>query len=246
MKQLGLAFIQYAQDNDETWASPYRWCYTDSTGASPLEPYIKNRSKGSNVWTCPDDTTRPPSTAASYNQYTRSYAMNEFLAGPGTTTGLKTPLTIGDPDSYYPRVADESKNYAASYKSSSPTDKPIYYDDNPVTQAKIAAPAQTCLLFEGLVEDSSNGNYAGSATVSGSWMLAQGFWDTAAHEKAYWYAATNPTQPYHTNLNNYLFCDGHVKARIPEKRGYDITTDPNQIWTVSDGRDGVPFASTPS
>ena len=246
LKQLGLAFLQYAQDNDETWASPYKWCYTDSAGNSAIEPYIKNRSKGTNVWTCPDDSTKPPSTAAAYNQYLRSYAMNEFLTGSGTTTGLKTAVTIGDPDSYFPRVADESKNYAASYGSSSPTDKPIYYDDNPVSQARIAAPAQTCLLFEGLVEDTSNGNYAGQAAVEGSWMLARGFWDSAANEKKYWYSATTPDQPYHTSVNNYLFCDGHVKARTPEKRGYNITADPNQIWTVSAGRDGAPFATAPN
>src|ERR1700689_3865525 len=58
LKQLGLAFLQYTQDNDETTMSPYNFGYVTSagTGATPLEPYIKNHAASStaSVWVCPD------------------------------------------------------------------------------------------------------------------------------------------------------------------------------------------------
>src|SRR5579862_2997773 len=58
LKQLGLAFLMYAEDYDETLLAPgnFHFIYQDSngqfTGQSALEPYIKNhpaQSKGS-VW----------------------------------------------------------------------------------------------------------------------------------------------------------------------------------------------------
>src|SRR5579862_3599835 len=62
LKQLGLAFLQYEQDYDETLLPAERFHFIDQnsngtfTGQSALEPYIKNhpqQSKGT-VWVCPD------------------------------------------------------------------------------------------------------------------------------------------------------------------------------------------------
>ena len=67
-KQLGLAFIQYSQDNDETMPNG-----PDSSGAGwagLLMPYTKSTG----VFKCPDDST--PATAPNYPV---SYGENEWL-----------------------------------------------------------------------------------------------------------------------------------------------------------------------
>jgi len=242
MKQLGLAFLQYTVDNDDALVSKYRYSYYDNSGNSPLEPYIKNHSANSisSVWTCPNLANRYQSTTISFRSYPRTYAMNEFLTNPGGTyqcpgAGCKN---VSDPDSYYPRVGDESKKTG--------TDQTLSDLDNPITLARINAPANTDLLYEGMTEDGpSNNQYTGSSPGYGSWFRVKGFWNSLADEQKFWYAAQSPDKPYHGTRNNYLFCDGHIKARIPERQGYDITQDPNQIWTIQDGRDGVPFPSSP-
>src|SRR5579862_7576250 len=58
MKQLGLGFIQYVQDNDETMPVP-----ADAYGegwAGHIYPYIKSTG----VFGCPDDPTAPASGLA--------------------------------------------------------------------------------------------------------------------------------------------------------------------------------------
>jgi len=71
-KQLGLGFIQYAQDNDETMPYDSNWPYADEHGwAGEIYPYVKSV----NVYTCPDD----PNHQNGYNEV--SYAMNGNLMG---------------------------------------------------------------------------------------------------------------------------------------------------------------------
>ncbi len=247
LKQLGLAFIQYSNDNDDALVSKYQYAYYDNGGNSPLEPYIKNHSANSknSVWTCPDLANYYQGTPITYHNYPRTYGMNEFLTNAGATyqcpsgAGCKT---ISDPDSYYPRVADESM------VSSSGTDQSLSDLDTPVTLSRITSPASTDLLFEEMTEDGpATSTYTASSPGYGAWLRVKGFWNTTAAATTYAkYAQQSPTMTYHNMTNNYLFCDGHVKSRRPEKQGYDITQDPNQIWTLQDGRDGKPFATTPS
>jgi len=243
LKQIGLAFLQYTNDNDDALVSKYQYAYYDNSGNSPLEPYIKNHSANSaaSVWTCPNLANYYQSTTINYYNYPRTYAMNEFLTGAGGTylcpgAGCKN---VADPDSFYPRVSDESKK--------SGTDQTLSDLDNPITLAQINSPANTDLLYEGMTEDgASSSKYTGSSPGYGSWFRVKGFWNSLAAEKKFWYAAQSPDKPYHGARSNYLFCDGHVKARAPEKQGYDITQDPAQIWAIHDGRDGTPFPATPN
>jgi len=249
LKQLGLAYIQYAQDYDETWMSPFYFAKTSNTGNSPLEPYIKNRTKGDtgSVWRCPDHT--PSVLPSNYgSSFTRSYAMNQFLVGNGstcpTTQHCPTPVTMNDTDSWYPRVTEETKSFKASGFASGPTDKALTYNDQPMNQARLQAPAQTVLLFEAMVEDASAGSYTGTTASGGTFPMVKGFWNNQANEQAYWYSTYQPDQAYHNGFDNYLFCDGHVKALHPQQQGYDITQDPNEIWTLAEGHDGIPLPTT--
>ena len=265
MKQIGLGFLMYAQDYDETIVSAYRYGYVITTTNPPtnaLDPYVKRaKSKGSNVWVCPDQSAAPPSTAPLYLQFVKSYSMNSFLVGSGQTctAGCSAPkVVLNDPDSFYPRVSDEALDYSKQPSAAgvgsggAPTDKMLYYQNNPVSLSRISSPANTCLIFECMYEDSSQGKFAGSNTYNcGSWMMVKGFWNNSTLASKYFNAGANygleaPDKPQHNGRANYAFCDGHVKSRIPEKQGYDITQDPNQIWTLQAGRDGTPFAASPN
>ena len=252
MKQLGLAFIQYYTDYDETWPSPYHMSFTDAAGNSALEPYIKNRSKNeaSGVWVCPSTPIKPPAPTTSYLSNARSYTMNEFLVNPGRTcdpgfsAGCGPIVQINDPDSYYPRVGEP---LTKSWRSGAATDKPLYASNQALSQARLVAPANTCLLFESIVEREDQGNFSGSTPTTGAWPFVKGFWSKANQSKAdtYWFPTSNSDRAFHGDMNNYLFCDGHVKARKPEGENYDITQDAtNNIWLVADGRNGSPLPTT--
>jgi prepilin-type N-terminal cleavage/methylation domain-containing protein/prepilin-type processing-associated H-X9-DG protein len=261
LKQIALGYLMYAQDYDETSVSPYRFSYiVTATGQPPtnaLDPYVKRvNGTAGNVWVCPDQSSLPPSSLAAtdFKRYVTSYAMNAFLVNSGPTSisplAGASAVNISDPDSFYPRVSDETKAYSKTPSGGAPTDKMLYYTNNPISQARITEPANTCMLYEQIYEN--DGNYAGyNSWHMGTWMMVKGFWNNAVNGQAYYYAGggdplDTPDKPQHREFSNYAFCDGHVKTRRPEKQGYDITKDPNQIWTVQDGRSGTPFAATPS
>ena len=247
LKQLGIALIQYSGDYDEQYMSPYYYGSTNANGNSPLEPYIKNHSNGgtatSTVWACPD-LQGYSGTAAGY-YYARSYSMNVFLRSPGKN--YNGTYTINDPDACYTTPA---QYLTVKYKGSTGKSNEYYLSgtNNSVNLAAIAEPANTDMLFESLPEDSSStpAYFYGSTAPNGDYMNVKGFWDTLAHEQAFWYSAQSPDKAYHGTRNNYLFCDGHVKALEVQRMNYDLTAvqnTPDNIWTVKEGRGGAPLPS---
>ena len=240
MRQLGLAFLQYAQDSDEALMSPYYYAYYDKTGNSPLEPYIKNHPGGDNsatVWSCPDlaKVGKPTGSSFNYYQFLRTYAMNVYLRNAGPT--YNKALTIADPDACYSLPSQVGSVRYEGFSSALEYD--LHNSDIPATLSRISEPSQTDLLFEAMPEDGSKtSQYTGSTSQDGNWLMVEGAWNSLTAEKSYWYAAQNPTTPMHGTVDNYLFCDGHVKARTPDPQGYNITQHASDnIWLVSDGRD---------
>jgi prepilin-type N-terminal cleavage/methylation domain-containing protein len=86
LKQLGLAFLMYSEDYDETLPpAPYFHFIIENSngsysGQSALEPYIKNhpaQSRGT-VWVCPD-LAKYFTGNNSFGQYLCTYTMNVFL-----------------------------------------------------------------------------------------------------------------------------------------------------------------------
>jgi prepilin-type N-terminal cleavage/methylation domain-containing protein/prepilin-type processing-associated H-X9-DG protein len=81
-KQLGLAFIQYTQDNDENLpvdtgaASGWGWC-------ARIYPYVKS----ANVYICPDDPQSPNGVNTVV-----SYAMNSNLSRVANSESTKTSI----------------------------------------------------------------------------------------------------------------------------------------------------------
>lgn len=70
-KQLGLAYMQYNQDNDETFIFCQQYGNAGQGWAGRLYPYVKSTA----VYKCPDDSHSP-----NPGEYTVSYAHNSQLA----------------------------------------------------------------------------------------------------------------------------------------------------------------------
>ena len=254
LKQLGLAFLMYEEDYDETLppAHYFHFIVQDNngkfTGQSLLEPYIKNhpaQTRGT-VWVCPD-LGKYYNGGNSFGQFLCTYTMNVFLSPPNAydpdPDTCYTPPSQQNTPGNDPTVGWNGPNYS--------NESNLDYNNYPaqgITLAAISAPANTDLLFEGFVEDGnpSSDPYVGLSPRDGDYLSQRGFWYPAAAQggqdpaSVYWgYPLQNPTAPWHGPVNNYLFNDGHVKSHTPERQGYDIQAHPNDnIWLTHDGRDG--------
>ncbi len=240
LKQLGTAFILYTNDNEEIMPSPGggnaspAWDSTTATGTPPnvtvtntvLDPYLKNRSQSAtSVWNCPDNPYKPNSTPTSANQYyllyPRSYTMNGLLRNPGTSKGV----SVSDPD---------LTNYYSSDTTGGPNGYQYANNLPGISLSRINSPAGTVLLCEGIPEVDS-GLYNGYTGRAGTWESTAGYYVTQASATAKFGGGKYSYQPqaikpWHNALNDYLYCDGHVKAHRPVVEGQPFNgQDPNFV-----------------
>lgn len=94
--------------------------------------------------------------------------------------------------------------------------------------ALIPAPSETILLFEGIpniVRLYPGYGYVGRC----------GYWDSVKGYDIYpnqrWNNGWLAHEAWHNGMNNYLFCDGHVKRQAPRKYFWEPTPQDNQ-WFV--------------
>jgi len=204
-KQLGLAFQQYVQDNDETWptteinpatvltppgsatpaleAVPWPW---GAGWSAEIYPYVKSTG----VYRCPDDST----PAGANNAVPVSYFMNSNIdannvaasdaafSAPASTVLLADALGVS-----YNVTINPLTNPSPSTDSVGDGFDGIYAGD---LFPRTAAYATGVL---------GNGNTAAAATNIGSANLA----------------TTHSNSPQHKNGANYLMGDGHVKFLKP-------------------------------
>jgi prepilin-type N-terminal cleavage/methylation domain-containing protein/prepilin-type processing-associated H-X9-DG protein len=190
LKQLGIAFLQYSEDYDE--AMP---CGTATgngfTNGSPglyegWAGQIYTYAKSTAVYTCPDDSTK----ASGANEYPLSYMANGGVMDSFVNNG----------------------NYSTS---------------NNISQ--MTAPASTVLLFEvsghqaaistpGEIDSQSAVGWVGhpvSNIPGGTGLYQTGFLGGGSQQQSS-AAATDggyaAQTGRHTDMANYLLCDGHVKA----------------------------------
>lgn len=221
LKQLGTAFVLYTGDNEELMPSPGgsaaspAWDTTVVTGTAPnvtitnpvLDPYLRNRNQTTvSVWNCPDNSQMPvgPVGTSYYLLYPRSYFMNGLLRNPGTVNGA----TISDPDitsRYSPGPIGGPRGY--QYANGLPG----------IGLNRINSPAGTVLLSEGIGEGTSD-KYNGLVGRAGTWESAAGYYLSQASCKAQFISygcQPQAIKPWHGSRNDYLYCDGHVKAHAP-------------------------------
>ncbi|MBC7806552.1 MAG: DUF1559 domain-containing protein [Akkermansiaceae bacterium] len=207
LKQLGIAYIQYAQDYDGQFPNPggrtipaglglansspqNAWVAwnRDPPGSTTgpwvqnggIWPYVKQRSpnNASNVYACPNGQEfTGDPTSSRASLLGQSYSMNDYIRGGHDGTAVGT--------------------VRASYADGMIQDAP-------------ESVAQTILLFETVQDDRGSPNRNGSPYFIGS------------VNSSFPPKPVGLAQNWHAKFSNYLFCDGHVKAYQPGQ-----TLDPN-------------------
>jgi len=180
-KQLGIAFLQYVQDFDETYpANPAVAGSNCGAGTScgsgwagKLYPYLKSTG----IYACPDDTSQ--SSAASY---VVSYAYNDDIALSGQIDGNFQQVN------------------ASASKMTSPSMTVLLYEWLQSTVA-ISSPTETRSSATNGANEASG---AGGSFTTGMMGADQGYLTSCGGVT--WYQG-----PRHTGNSNFLMADGHVK-----------------------------------
>lgn len=90
MRQLGLAFMQYEQDYDETAIKPHLWGGGGQVNgwAGLIYPYVKS----ANAYVCPDDLTKSAACSFVANENTtKSYDYSDGIGVPFTLAQFNSP-----------------------------------------------------------------------------------------------------------------------------------------------------------
>lgn len=249
-RQFGVAFALYSNDYDDSLINPGAFDKdTTDSGQQALDPYVRGPQGDTKatIYLCPSDTQVYLQTSLlggpselTWKGYPTTYGMNVFLQ-PGTANDP-------DPDACF---TPPSQQLSVSWNGSDfSNESNLFYngsntDVGGIQESAIYNPSMTDLLFESVVEGgSSGGGYVGVSQRGGDYMNVQGFFKTQA-QADHWYVSSGAytlqpaTDPWHLGVNNYLFADGHVSGRAPERLGYDLSAHPtDNIWLVHDGRDG--------
>lgn len=227
-KQIGLAMMQYAQDNDETYALTE---YTNNSTfwigwINLINPYVKvptNYSGGSAyIYHCPDDLSRGQN--AGQNALTTSYTL---------------------PAEQYSSGGESGDGYFAHKEQTLTTVSPnVKYSLGRQT-SEIAAPDATFMVVEmhyaGSIFGTSDqelcyGPFGASpyhpGGLSGGWATqdCSGAVDGKCSSSV---LGDYQQTPPHSGGYNYLFCDGHVKWIHPENTiGNGALWDAHGYWTI--------------
>ena len=221
LKQIGLALIQYQQDNDETlcnaWYGTNGWQASDpATGKykwmDAVYPYVKSTG----VFSCPDD---------SGGLMPQDGNANSSVAG--SATGKYIP---------YFQLKQPDDTHYGSYAMNS-----AYFDNGDITLrgpgtgqgisitiAQLQSPASTIWVTDGEgyqvswnMEDAPGGNvkptmYKGYLTLGRTWNCTDA-----------------PAIQRHQNTTDMLFCDGHAKSmRLEQTTALDPTNTYYYQWTI--------------
>jgi prepilin-type processing-associated H-X9-DG protein/prepilin-type N-terminal cleavage/methylation domain-containing protein len=240
LNQLGLAFMQYAQDYDGAFpaptcntsfstakgAIPASWVYGKIvnglyTDAAGIYPYVKERGNGNsnNVWACPDAQGHQPGT------------MVTAASPPGENYVMNQYLQMGYDEALW--------SIGATYETSTDCGtKPgclPYGAFRPFNPDLAAQPSQLILLYEGAQENASAATGTGVEYDATCLRYGVPFAEPSGGQAAPGptHAGTIPNgsapyatysvdgvpfdqpQDYHNGGSNFLFCDGHVKWSIP-------------------------------
>jgi prepilin-type processing-associated H-X9-DG protein len=222
----------YAQDYDERFPvnTMYNFDQFANFPAGPqswiprMTPYIKNIQ----VWWCPSDG----GPSAPYNRVSDwcgpmvSYGANSLMGGPGINDN--TPVGI---------IAD-----TASWVNKT----------SGIAMAQVGRPAETIAIADKLASDVKYSSFSWlGVNTAWTWPTSQYLWDSNTND-AYYFdigaAIPNGARPdaafprgkaggastKHTDMTNFAFADGHVKAMKPQATNPDGKNRPNENMWRSD------------
>jgi len=196
-KQLGLAFAQYTQDNDETYPNLSFWYFTCGW-AVPLYPYVKSPG----AFVCPDDPTLPDPNG----MYTGAYG-----SSPGTG-----PNVISYAVNYNALNPTNNANYGV-IPGSSPA-KLSQLNAPALTDLLFECQGEVTNLTGPIDTDNSPAGTCGNSfwNVTGTAGQVSPLWGFYATGNPpgdpLW---TIPQSTVHTSGSNYLAADGHAKWLAP-------------------------------
>jgi len=259
LKQFGVAFEMYGNDYDQKWPLPGSadgydtnqnddpnagtkgnfWDKADTDPKGGINAYILNRAsdakKAVSVWCCPrlqplyrETNIGQSGGNITFKQVTiRSYTMNWYLRSPSEVGSVEENF------GYYEGAT--GKNTFASVA------QPVF--QKPLKYSILRQPSDTVLLFEGVPVQgtSSQGEYLGSPRRSGGYTFVKGYMGAPASTKpapsVYEYEGIRTSgyqgsEPWHNEVINVLYCEGHVKAERPKKFPWQPTQGDNH-WYVS-------------
>jgi len=224
LKQLGLAVMQYVQDNDETFPIGFTdWVGTAPTWPVEISPYVKTYK----IFQCPDDSLSKnvntwKGTPISYvangaSKYDTSVSHWRYM-------GVFTPMKDADGDWNNPKVTGP-EDYA--------------YDTAPRTIASIGRPTDTIMLGEMHNQD---GNLSNSTENMSAWQFntLTDFFQYESIPNGTRPAAAYPNGPNGEisaphggkTMANFLFTDGHVKSMRPSLTNPGNDADKN-MWDAT-------------
>jgi len=187
-KQLGLAFVQYAQDNNETMPADNE-IYGDDIGwAGEIYPYVKSTQ----VYKCPDD----PNAATGHNEI--SYGMNKSLM---------------EPCSLYGQPAMPGATLAGQ---AAPASTVLLFEVQGDSDTIVTNPAEGASPSGVGINDLGDNTYGlGAGNCGGTKPMSYSGNTVYATGNIGGYNLTNiASGAVHTNGANYLAADGHAKFAI--------------------------------
>jgi prepilin-type N-terminal cleavage/methylation domain-containing protein/prepilin-type processing-associated H-X9-DG protein len=198
-KQLGLAFVQYTQDNDENIPYGNNGTNNRETGwAAELYPYVKSTAS----YTCPDDPTIAPAPGttygkageqAGYNYTVVSYGLNQAFRTSGNSYMLQSTWSSPAQTVAFLEVTGCVAQVSNPTEALSPSTSGYGGANNMWQQA----PA-------GFTSEEATGLLGTIPTGTGSMGLPQ------------------YTYGIHSSGSNFVFLDGHVKWLLGSQVSYGL------------------------
>lgn len=217
-KQLGLAFIQYAQDYDETFPKDTNGGFGNGW-AGQIYPYAKSTG----VFACPDDPTR----ASEAGLYPLSYGMNTNLMEAFPTSFAEPGAVLagqGAPASTV--LLFEVQGSSSNIGGVTPG-------------VQLTNPAETSSTTGRGCNDTFTGYGLGASPENTDFKA---FYATG--NIGGWALNSIPAGTVHTNGANYLAADGHAKYATPfNVSGGYAAASPNNAQIIAPASGNPPTAS---
>jgi prepilin-type processing-associated H-X9-DG protein len=221
MKQLATAVMMYTQDYDEMYPAGFdalNWTGND-LWSRKVEPYIKNLK----VFTCPSDSKAGPLQGAeAWQGWGLSYAANSFYGNWTTAFELRGPMGVGNNASW---LQGPANSMAAMTRPA----------DTILIAEKHNADVKTATKY--IRADTNNSSNFWIHCIIGGERLHWNDWgphnipDGTRAAAAYPDGPNGSVSAKHSEITNFAFCDGHVKAMRPTATNPDPVKRPqDNLW----------------